>query len=367
MRAVSAAWRRTITGSWTPITRITLCQGFQTGTNPTGDRLNLVDGSIHLDGAAGIYTTGRLTFPGELWPALIEPGAELYVATGIRYSDASIELVGLGYLRVRTPGQSDAQQDGPVEVAVEDRNTVLARADLLQPRTYAASTTYGDMAEDLVTDVFPDAEIEWDDDTDTHEIRTQVTVDGGRLDALFALAQAAGKTMRWNDRGALAFSTPANLLDDVPVTDLTAGRNGVLAKVAREVSDLDVVNAVIALGDGFSDDPAARGVAVDYDSPTAYNGPYGPAVRTIVSSLVGTDAQANTVARAELGRAAGLLHTVRWETSPRPELEPDDLIHIDHAHGVGRHAIAALDIPLLPGGRMSGITRQQELTVTGAR
>src|SRR5690606_18931784 len=151
----SDAWLRTVTGSYTPITRVTLCDTFQTGRSPIGDRLDLVDGTITLDGQADIYTSGRLTFPGEYWPALTTPGVELFVEAGIRYSDALVELVPLGYLRVRLPSQRDAHRGGDITVAVEDRASVLARADLLRPRVYPAGITYGQLVDDLVLEVYP--------------------------------------------------------------------------------------------------------------------------------------------------------------------------------------------------------------------
>lgn len=369
MKPVTRAWLRTVQGSYTPVSRVTLCEPGQTGTNPAGDRLEVVDGTVHLDGAAALYTTATLTLPGDLWDQLTTAGLEVYVQSGIQYTDAAVELVGFGYLRVRMPTQPDAHRGGDITIQCEDRNTVLARADLLTPRVYPADTTYGAMVADLVVDVFPDATVEWDDDTDQLELGREVLVEQKRLDALLAAAQAAGKVARWDHRGVLTLRTPPALLAAPPMARLAAGRGGVLQAAAREISDLEVCNAFVVTGESFDDTPPVRGVAVDNhpDSPTRYSGPFGPAVRHLTNSLVRTDAQALGVAQMELSRRTGLAHTVRFTVSPRPELEPDDIVHIEHPGQVGRHAIAALDIPLVPGRQMIGSTRAQTLVQDGAR
>lgn len=367
MRPVSDAWLRTITGSYTPITRVTLVETFQTGRSPIGDRLRLVDGTITLDGQADIYTTGRLTFPGEYWEMLTAPGVELFIETGIRYSDTRVELVPLGYLRVRTPSQQQAHRGGPVTVAVEDRSSTLARAELLRPRVYAANTTYGEMVNDLVREVYPTAVIEWDDDTYERPIGRELVVDQYRLDALQGVAVATGKIMRWDGNGVLKFFSLPSLLGDTPVAYLVHGRGGFLSEVSREISDAQAVNAVVVRGDGTDPLGGAYGVAIDDDprSPTRYSGPFGPAVKHISSSVVTTDAQALNAAQVELSRSAGLVHAIGFTASPRLELEPDDLVHIEHDYGVGRHRIARLELPLVPGRAMTGLTRQQALTSGG--
>lgn len=376
MRPVSRAWQRTVAGSYTPVYRVTLCETFQTGTHPAGTRLPIIDGTVRLDGAADIYTSAQLAFPGDLWPAQpyddrvtsVAPyGQEVYVEAGIKYSDALVEMVGLGYLRLREPAQADAHIGGPVEVVAEDRNSTLARADLLAPRVYAATTTYGEMVEDLVLEVYPEAIIDWDDELEDAPIGRGIVVDLKRLDALKGVATATGKLMRWDHRGELTFRTPPTLLGSKPVARLASGHGGVLVQAARQLSDAGVVNAVVARGDGADGVAAAYAVAIDADpsSPTSYYSRFGPAPKHITSSLITTDAQAATVTQAELAKRAGLVHTVSFAMSPRPELEPDDLVYIEHSYGVGRHILAALEIPFMPGRQMTGVTRQQSVTLGG--
>jgi hypothetical protein len=377
MRPVSSAWGRTVTGSFTPVYRATALAEFQTGTSPTGVAVDIMGGTVELDGLADVYASLEMTVPGELWPseldldATIAPyGVEAYVQAGIRYRDDLIELVGLGYFRVRTLSQEEATTGGPIELTGQDRMSTLARAKLLAPLKFPASDTNGEFATALVSEVFPDAEIEWDDDVESQALGRDVIVEDDRVAALRSMAVSAGKVMRFDHRGVLVFFTPPNPLDSAPVASLVAGRGGVLSAVSRELTDEGVVNAIVARGDGSDDVGAAYAVAYDVNphSPTRYRTDgrgFGPSPDYLTSSLITTNDLAVIAASAELQRRGGLPHTLDFEVSPRFELEPDDLIHIEHRNGIGRHLIASLSIPLLAGQTMTGVTRQRLLVPVG--
>lgn len=374
MRDVSAKWLRTVGGSWTPFYRLTVTSYFQTGASPDGVRVPIMSGRVSLDGAADFYATCELTVDGAYWPepndldAIVAPyGAEVFIQAGIRYTDDLIELVGLGYFRVRTLGQEDATTGGPIDLTGEDRMSTIARAKLLAPRAFPASTTNGEFASALVTDVFPDAVIEWDDEVEDQPIGRDVIVEDDRRAALDSMAKSVGKVMRFNGVGVLVFFTPPNPADTAPVARLVAGRGGVLVGVNRELTDAGVVNAVVARGDGADEVGAAYAAVLDLDpnSPTRYDGPFGPSPHYLTSSLITSNDLAIIAAQSELRRRSGLPHTISFEVSPRFELEPDDLVHIEHRNGVGRHVIGSLDIPLAPGAPMSGVTREQLVTSAG--
>lgn len=375
MRDVSAKWGRTVTGSWTPFYRLTACSFFQTGSSPEGVRVPIVGGKVALDGAADIYATCELSVDGSYWPeqndldALIAPyGVEVFVQAGIRYRDDLVELVGLGYFRVRTLGQDEATILGAIDLTGEDRMSTIARAKLLAPRAFPASTTNGQFATALVTEVFPDAVIEWDDELENATIGRDVIVEDDRRAALGSMASSIGKIMRFDGRGILVFFTPPNPIETKPAARLVAGRDGVLSSLSRELTDAGVVNAVVARGDGADEVGAAYAAVLDLDpsSPTRYDGPFGPSPFYLTSSLITTTDLAVIAAQAELRRQSGLPHTLHFDIAPRFELEPDDLVHIEHTYGVGRHLIASLDIPLTPGVGMTGVTRQQLVTSVGS-
>ena len=357
-------------GSFTPYFRATVLDYFQTGTSPVGTRLPIIDGEITLDGAADTYASGKLTTLGQYWPdphgeQLIAPyGPEVYVQAGIRYRDDLAELVGLGYFRIKRNDQAQATSGGPVELTLSDRMAGIGRAVLLAPVAFPAATTNGEFASALVTEVYPDAVIEWDDDMEHEPIGRDVLVEDDRLAPLKSMALSVGKIMRFDHRGVLVFFAVPNPTGRTPDVELRAGRGGVLCEVSRELTDEGVVNAVVAKGDGADAVGGAYGLAVDLDprSVTRYNGPFGPSPSFIKSSLITTDDLAIIAANAELRRNAGLPHRLTFEISPNYALEPDDLAEIEHANGIGRHTIASLTIPLLAGTIMTGVTRLQSMS-----
>jgi hypothetical protein len=370
MRPVSAAWARTAAGSFTPFFRATVLDYFQTGTAPIGTRVPIVDGEVTLDGSADVYASGRLTLPGSYWPDphgdhLVAPyGPEVYLQAGIKYRDDLVELVGLGYFRIRTVGQKRATISGPVEMSLSDRMAGIGRAVLLAPIAFPAATTNGEFAEALVTEVYPDAEIEWDDEIENLPIGRDVVVEDDRLAPLKSMALSVGKIVRFDHRGVLVFFTAPNPLDSQPVARLYGGRGGVLSEVSRDLSDEGVINAVVAKGDGADEVGGAYGLAIDLDpaSVTRYDGPFGPSPSFIKSSLITSDDVAIIAANAELRRNAGLPHSLAFEVSPNYALEPDDLVEIEQPNSIGRHVIGSLTIPMIAGAIMSGVTRLQHMT-----
>jgi hypothetical protein len=374
VKEVSEAWGRTITGSFTPYVRATVLADFQTGTEPYGIRVPIVDGSVDLDADADVYGTGKLTVPGSYWPdahgdALIAPyGPEVYLQAGLLYRDDLVELLGLGYFRIKVIGQKGATTSGEIDMSLSDRWAGLARATLLAPAQFSAAITNGDFVEALVGEVYPDGSIEWDDATvrDT-PLGRDVIVEDDRAAAVKSCIVSVGKVARFDHRGILVINTPTNPLDAQIAARLTSGRDGVLSDVSRELTDEGVVNVVVAKGDGADEVGAAYGVAFDLDpnSPTRYGGPFGPSPKYVTSSLITSDDIAVVAANAELSRSQGLPHTLSFEISPRYDLEPDDLTHIEHAYGVGRHLIASLSIPLIAGRTMTGVTRQQFVSFRG--
>lgn len=376
MKPVSAKWNRTVTGSFTPYVRATVLDRFQTGTAPEGTRIPIVDGTVSLDGAADIYATGKLTVPGAYWPdphgeQLIAPyGPEVYLQAGVQYGDDLVETKGLGYFRIKVLSEKEATIGGDIDISLSDRWAGLARATLLAPMPFPATTTNGQLVESLVLEVYPEAEIEWDDEeVRDAAIGRDIIVEDDRAAAIKSTVTAVGKIARFDHRGVLTIFSPINPLDSQIGVHLASGRNGVLSKASRELTDDGVVNVVVAKGEGADEVGAAYGSAVDLDplSPTRYDGPFGPAPKYIRSSLITTNDEAVIAAQADLERSRGLPHTISFEISPRYELEPDDLVQIEHDYGVGRHLIASLELPLIAGRSMTGVTRQQFVAFREAR
>lgn len=376
MRPVSVNFLAALRGSHKAVTRVSLVDPGQTGVTPTGRTLLVIDGSVTVDGTADVRTTAELTLA-EPWPTgsgtdQIAPyGSELFVERGIEYGNGVREYVGLGYLRINTVEQEEFPTNS-IRVTCSDRMAGLADARLEAPIQFPVGTvnTYGEIVDYLVTAVYPDAVIEWDDAgvRDSVPSRPPITEDD-RFGYLDTLVSALGKIWYWAYDGTLQ-------IKDLPdpteaVFDVDAGPNGVLVSLNRSITRDGVYNAVVASGDALDDVTPPRGVARDDDpeSPTYYGGPFGLVPEFFSSSFLVDDAGAAAAAATLLAKAKGRPYSVDFTAIPNVALEPFDPVSIvfprrwglDPEHYAETHVLAQLSIPLGPESAMSAATSVQNL------
>lgn len=372
MRPVSEAWKRTVTGSHSMVARATVCTTFQTGVNPTGTAIPILGGDVILDGTAEIRATLDLLTDGNgMWPSLADSllapyGNEIYVERGIRYSDESVEYVGLGYFRIQAPEQDEAP-DGPIRIAGRDRMAGIVDARLVSPRQFPAETTLGVIMTALVTEVYADAVIEWDDDTDDDVITRSMICEEDRFDFLDKLVKGRGKVWYWDHRGALTIKTMPDPAD--PVAEVMSGAGGVLLSLSRALTRDRVYNAVVAAGEATDTNEPVFAVAIDNNpaSPTYYFGRFGPVPRFFTSQFL-TVASVADAAEAMLRRELGLPYNLNFRLAPNAALEPWDPVAVRAGRGQGRetHVLERLTIPLTPQGDMTADTREQTVVLVGS-
>jgi len=373
MRPVSAAFLRTVKSSHSMLARARVCTSFQTGTNPAGTQIPIIDGDVRLDGTAQIRSTLDLTTDGNrMWPthsdSLFAPyGNEVFVERGVRYSDEQVEMVGLGYFRIQGPEQESAPA-GPIRLSGRDRMAGIVDARLVEPQQFLAGASLGFIMDTLVTQVYPDAVIEWDDNTDDAVITRSMICEQDRFAFLDDLVRARGKIWHWDHRGILVIRSVPDPTD--PVFEVHSGAGGVLLRAARTLSRDGVYNAVVATGTGADTLIPAHAVAIDNNplSPTFFYGRFGPVPRFYTSPFLFSDTQASDAAAAILRQSLGLPYAVDLTAVPNPALEPHDPISVRPGTGQGRetHVLQTLTIPLRAGEAMAGSTREQTVVLVGS-
>jgi hypothetical protein len=340
MRPVSLAFLETLTGSHTAAFRLRAVTAGQTGVNPSSAAtLLLTGGDVQLDGSADIRGTIDVTIAAEdqdtgatLWPteadSILTPyGAhELFVERGIAYGGGSVEYVSLGYFRINDVDQSDAP-DGLISLTGTDRMSMIIDSLLVDPIPFAAADTYGDIIEQLVTDAYGAAVIEWDDDTDSDPIARSGLIEK-RYEWIREAVTGVGKVAYFDHRGILVIKTPPD--PGEPVWTVARGERGVLVSASRSLSRDGVYNGVLATGESIDTEPPVRALAVDQGagSPTLWGGPFGKIAREFASPLMSTEAQCLLAAQTVLRRSLGLPYNVQFSAVPNPALEPDDPIII---------------------------------------
>lgn len=344
--------------------RARVCAPGQTGTNPEGVVIGIIEGDVQLDGTADVRSTVDMATPGrDMWPVrsnlLLAPyGNELFIERGVQFGGGTTEWCSLGYHRIYSVQQDNAP-DGPIAIGGRDRMAGIVDAKLTEPRQYTATATFGSVAEDLVLEVYPWATIEWDDGTDLTTIGRDVIGEQDRYALLHDVVTSVGKVAYWDHRGVLVIRTPPDPAS--PVFEVNAGADGVLVEMSRLLTRDGVYNAVVATGEGADTESPVRALVVDDNplSPTYWFGGFGKVPRFYNSPFLTSNAQATTAGTALLRRAAGLPYSVDFTSVPNPALEPDDPVRVVHRSGSEVHVMETLTIPLVADAAAGSRTREQ--------
>jgi hypothetical protein len=355
--------------------RVRLVTPGQTGTDPDGIETPILAGDVELDSTAQIRGTLDLTTSGT-WPAsssdpLAPFGQEAYVERGLRFGNGVTEWVSLGYFRLEDLEEAETPT-GILRLSGSDRMAGLVDAQLEAPVQFAATATYGDVLEQLVTAVYPAAVIEWDDTSDAQQLGRQLVAEEDRHGFLEELVTALGKVWFWDYRGVLVIRDAPD--PAAPVTELDAGEGGVLVSMGRALSRKGVYNGVVATGEAPDTGVPVWALAVDDnpDSPTYYHGPFGPVPQFFNSELLTTTEQAAKAASTLLAKQLGLPYNVDLSAVPNPALEPLDPVTVVYpAVPRGRlyqretHVIEKLTVGLTADADLKATTREQTAVMIG--
>jgi len=345
---------------------------FATGTDPDGIEIPILSGDVIADAHSDVRATLDLVTNGTaMWPThgnltLAPYGNEVFVRRAVIFGNGTTEWVSLGYYRIQGPAQ-DSAPDGPIRIVGKDRMAGLVDGRLLAPVQFLAARTYGSVVEELVTEVWPSATIEWTDGGDTDTLGRDLIAEEDRYGFLNDLVTSLGKIWYWDHRGILVIREQPTT--DSPVFDVDSGQGGVLVSMARQLTRDRVYNAVVAFGEATDTQTPARAVVVDNNplSPTYFHGAFGPVPRFFSSPFITNDTQAASAASSMLRKQLGLPYSVDFTAVPNPALEPWDPIRIRYSnrHGVEKHIIERITIPLVASAPMTATTREQTVVLLG--
>lgn len=342
----------------------------QIGTNPYGAAVPILDGSaVRLDGTAKLRGVLTLVTEASLWPtqadSLLAPyGNELWVARGVSYGGTE-ELAPLGFFRINTPDQDDAN-GGPITVEAVDRMAGIVDAELVAPRQYAATTTFGAVVSNLVGEVYPWATIEWDDPgLRDSPIGRQAIAERDRYQFLQELFTSVGKIGYWDHRGILVIHATPPVTTPVWTVDYA----GVQIRLSRRLTRVGVQNGVMVSGEGLDTAGPVWAGAIDDNpaSPTYWHGPFGQVPYHHSSPLITTIGQAEVAAAEMLRRRLGLPYEVDFVAVVNPALQPHDPVRVVHRDGTESvHVLETLTVPLAADQPMPATTREQTVILIGS-
>lgn len=343
--------------------------GYQDGETPTGRTMRLIDGSVDMDATADIRSSGSVTI-GEPWPtardlSLAPYGAEVFLARGVDLGGSGVLWAALGYFRISEVDQGDAA-NGPIGLTLDDRMATIIDSRFLQPRQWLIGTTVGDIVNEVVLEIYPNATIIFDDDADESQLGRSLIVEESRFEVLKTLADGLGKIFYWDGQGRLVFETIPD--EDEPIWIVNAGPGGVMVKADRSLSRDGVYNAVVVLGEGTDEIPPVRAVArnAQESSPTFFGGPFGQVPRFYSSTFITTQVQAENAAVNLLRQFLGAAYDVGVSAVPNPALKPYDAIRVVYNDGTREmHVVEKVTIPMTVNAALNIATRQSTIIHVG--
>ena len=357
---------------------VRVLEDFQTGPDPIGIDLDLIDGEVVIDGTRNVQSTasvrvngtkgqdGESAFPRGLDRLLAPFGNEIFIRYGFDLGGDGILWVPLGYFRISDTDQEDAPLN-PIELSCDDRMATIIDSELIDPRVYDPPMTVSDVFDDLILDIYPDAVIQFDDATGDVPLVRQVVIEKDRYKPLREMADSFGKLFYWDTDGVCRIETPPD--PNNIVWNVRSGRRGALVNAQRGFKRKGIYNAVVVEGEGADDRTPVRAVVVDDDpnSPTRFGGPIGKVPLRLETPLVTTQPQATNAATVLLRRAIGAPYNVQFDSIVNPSLRPFEAIRITYNDGNRDvHLIDSVTIPLDEDAAMTAQTREQAVLVTGS-
>jgi hypothetical protein len=349
--------------------RATLVEGFQTGSDPFGLAMRVVGGDVEYDASAEIRSTGGVTVA-EGWPnardlRFAPYGSEVFLARGVETGAGGTLWAPMGYYRISKTAQSDASR-GPLALDLDDRMATIIDSRFMQPRQWLTGTLVGDIINEVVLEVYPDAVIVWDDDSDESQLGRALIAEESRLEVIKTLAEGLGKIYYWDEIGRLVFRTIPSETD--VIWTVNAGPNGVMVQADRSLSRDGVYNALVVTGEGADDLEPVRAVAINAQesSPTFFGGPFGRVPRFYSSSFITTEEQAQGAAVNLLRQSLGAPYDVGLSAVPNPAVRPYDVIRVVYNDGTREtHIVDRVTIPLDVDSPINIATRQSTIIHVG--
>jgi len=358
-----------IAGSHTARFRATLVEGYQTGSDPSGLAMRVIDGGVEYDASAEIRSTGDVTVA-EAWPDARDLnfapyGSEVFLARGVETGAAGVLWAPMGYYRISKTTQSDAAS-GPIALDLDDRMATIIDSRFMSPRQWLTGTTVGAIIDEVVLEVYPDAVIVWDDDSDLSQLGRSLIAEESRLEVIKTLAEGLGKIFYWDEIGQLVFRDIPSETD--VIWTVNAGPGGVMVQADRSLSREGVYNAVVVTGEGADELVPVRAAATNAQesSPTFFGGPFGRVPRFYSSSFITTQSQAENAAVNLLRQSLGAPYDVGLSAVPNPAVRPYDVIRVVYTDGTREvHIVDRASIPFNVSSPVSIATRQSTIIHVG--
>lgn len=302
--------------------------------------IDIKDGSVKVDSKSAFRRTCEVSLVTDRTTANLVPdndfdtlspfGNELRLYRGVQYSDGTQEYVPLGVFIITDVNVSDNNEGVEIKLAGEDRALRISRNKWREPYQLVdgpLETAIRDLLEDRYADV------------QTNFPTTNVTINQVILGAenendpwkdAVEICELVGYDLFFDVNGIAVMRQFPTLSGAVVSAVYVENDNTIVTSVDRLISSKDTFNGVIYTIEGSEVETPIRVEAWDEDttSPTYRYGVFGEAPTFITTSLISTEAEAVSAAKALLERYIGAQENISWNSLVDPTLDVNDVVYI---------------------------------------
>jgi hypothetical protein len=356
----SQKFRDALPHSHTAMSRVIVMQPTAENTYKDTDSLEIVEGSLTLDGTRNIRRQGSFTlapsYATDLTPLEnITERSRIRLERGIKFIDGTEEWVVMAVLAVQNATMTLGQ--GTCQVTAYDPSSCIDDYGFITD--YVPTRTSVEEIKHLVDDALWE-HANWivDPGIDTAVKPADGTVfSGSRWKAINTLASSLSAQV-FCDNGGIWRLAKIDTTFDTIVDHLKSGADGVMIGGSSGKNRQNLFNAVVVAWD----DPNGGGIVVvtdgDKESPTYWDGPFGKRPAPEQSNrTISSEKQALEVAAGLLAEHKGFRATVDFQTLHNPLLVPGDVVEIEISNVLHEiHVIDSINYSLT-NGSMSCKTR----------
>lgn len=332
-----------------------------------GIELAVNSGSVSMDSRRGITRTCELELlptatlsAQQVFDLVMSPDIEIVVKRGILVNGTA-ELVPLGVFSTDTASISKSVA-GTVSWNGSDRAKKISRSRFIDPYKIAKTTTIASAVSDLLKSRWSQVDVDFSNVTGT--ITADVTFDAGDSSDPWEVARTLmedyGYDLNFNGDGvARAVPIPDPAAQEVAF-DFGSGDTSLILGGDQDGTLEQTWNGVVASGEGSGVATPVRAVVWDDDpnSPTYYQGGFGPVPYFYSSPLLTTVDLCTVVATALLAKVKGRRLGLSWSAIVNPALEPLDVVSTTFDGVTSTLVLDKLTVPLRAAESMSLIARE---------
>lgn len=290
-----------------------------------------------------------------------------YTPPGVSYGTAQLrpgptvttdEYVPLGVFRITNVDLTQNPDGVSIDIDGVDRALRISNNRWIEPYQIPAGTNLGTALTGLLQDRYTDIQLRFSATTaTTAQITLGLDTENDPWADAQEIAEAYGYDLYFDAEGVCVLEPVQDVAVAASVEIYAENEEAMVLNTNRSLSSDGVYNAVVVTGESSENDTPFRATAFDDNpaSPTYVYGPFGLVPTFRSSSLINSQASADSYALAVLNDIRGTDESLQWTQIVDPSLDAGDVVSIINPSAKISRAIILdrLTIPLSPEGTMS--------------